>query len=187
MNTETEQTSSSTSERFRLDWETTEIALAKGRFTHTLRRPDRELILKRDAEIQTEIPIAKDGSYSMPDPTVNEEVDARYYDKIVVESTGYSDAVPELHKARAFQGLYNREITIEDEADIFADEVCVLEEIGGDIVPDFTIRHVMRQPTESEIKAYRRKMSVTHEVKPGKRGRQSLVSRSTLKLAMQYY
>ncbi len=50
---------------FKLDWETTEIDLAKGRFKHTLKRPDPELILKRDDELQATIPIAKDGSYSM--------------------------------------------------------------------------------------------------------------------------
>lgn len=172
---------------FKLDWETTEIDLAKGRFVHTLKRPDPELILKRDDELQTAIPIAKDGSYSMPDPTLNDEVDAKYYDAIAVSATGYTGEIPELHKAKAFQGLYLREIDVAEDADIFADEVPVIEEIGGGVVPDFTITHVMRQPTESEIKAYRRKMSVTHEVKPGKRGRQSLVSRSNLKLAMQYY
>lgn len=172
---------------FKLDWETTEIDLAKGRFKHTLKRPDPELILKRDDELQATIPIAKDGSYSMPDPTLNDETDAKYYDAVAVSATGYTGEIPELHKAKAFQGLYLREIDVAEDADIFADEVPVIEEIGGGIVPDFTITHVMRQPTEAEIKAYRRKMSVTHEVKPGKRGRQTLVSRSTLKLAMQYY
>lgn len=172
---------------FKLDWETTEIDLAKGRFVHTLKRPDPELIAKRDEELQTTIPIGKDGSYSMPDPTLNDEVDAKYYDAIAVSATGYAADVPELHKAKAFQGLYLREVSVDEDADIFADEVPVIEEIGGGVMADFTITHVMRQPAESEVKAYRRKMSVTHEVKPGKRGRQSLVSRSNLKLAMQYY
>lgn len=195
MNTEFDDTTATTEPEkkpsgnglFKLDWETTEIDLAKGRFVHTLRRPDPELIAKRDDELQTAIPIAKDGSYSMPDPTLNDEVDAKYYDAIAVSATGYTGEIPELHKAKAFQGLYLREVAVDEDADIFADEVSVVEEIGGGVVPDFTITHVMRQPSESEIKAYRRKMTGTSEIKPGRRGRQSLVSRSNLKIAMQYY
>lgn len=173
---------------YKLDWETAEVKLAKGRFTHTFRRPDADLIFEREDELQAEIPIGKDGSYSLGDPTANEEVDARYYDKLIISATGYpNDHVPEMHKAAAFQGLYVREIAVDEDAEIFADEVPVLEEIGRGAVPDFTVRHIMRQPTETEIKSYRRKTNLMTEVKSGKRGKQILVSRSNLRMTMQFY
>lgn len=172
---------------YKLDWETADICLAKNRFVHTLRRPDAELILEREDELQVDIPISKDGSYTLPDPTVNEEIDARYFDRIVVESKGYAGDIPELHKAAAFQGLYKREYYVDENADIFADEIPVIEEIGGGAVPDFTVRHVMRQPTEAEIKVYRRKASSSTAVKPGKRGRQVITTKSSLRTGMQHY
>ncbi len=170
---------------YKLDWETADIRLAKGRFVHTLRRPDAEMIYAREDELQAEIPINKDGSYSLPDPTANEAVDAKYYDRIVESATGYTGGVPELHKANAFQALYIREIYVDDDADVFADEVPVAEEVdaGGETV----VTHVMRQPTEAELKSYRRKMSQSSEIKAGKRGRQLLVTRSLLKTAVQFY
>lgn len=169
-----------------LDWDTTTVRLKEGRFAHTLRRPTPAEIFERDAELQSDIPIAKDGSFSMPDPTASEDVDAKYYDRLLVGADGYSSDVPASHKAAAFQGLYMREIYIDDEADPFADEVRVIEEIGQGDEPDWTIVHVMRQPTESELKRYRRRSS-QGEIKPGKRGKQRFVSRSTLKNSVEHY
>jgi hypothetical protein len=169
-----------------LDWETTVIKLKEGRFKHRLRRPTAEEIYAREEDLQREIPIGKDGSFSMPDPTANEETDAEYYDKLVQHADGYKGDVPAAHKAAAFQGLYVREIYIDDDTDVFADEVPVLEEYGSNEEPDFTIVHVMRQPAEAELKRYRRRSS-QGEVKPGKRGKQRFVSRSTLKNAVEHY
>lgn len=169
-----------------LDWETTRVTLKDRRFKHTLRRPTPEQIEAREEELQSDIPIGKDGSFQMPDPTANEEIDARFYDLLAVEAEGYKGTIPAAHKAAAIQGLYLREIYVDDDADQFADEVPVTEEIGQGDEPDFTITHVMRQPTEAELKRYRRRSS-NGQIKPGKRGKQRFVSRSTLANAVEHY
>jgi hypothetical protein len=174
-------------ENYKLDWETAEISLAKGRFVHTLRRPDPEVILGRDKEIEIEIPIAKDGSYSIPDPTETEEIDARCYEKIMVGATGYGDrSIPTQHKAAAFQGLYVREIDVDEDCDIFGDEISVIEEIGRDDDPDFTIVHVIAQPDEAELRKLRKKLNSGRMV-PAKRGRHNFVRSSGLRAAMECY
>lgn len=170
---------------YKLDWAETEIDLGKGRKV-SLRRPTHAEILARDGELQTEIPIGKDGGYALPDPTINEAIDARYFDLVKVAVTGYPGDVPEQHKAAAFGGLYAREIYVDDDFDCDADRIMVLEEIGTGVNPDFTVAHIMRPPTEGELKLYRRK-SAAGEIKPGKRGRQMFVTSSNLKTAMSFY
>lgn len=179
-----------TSDAYPLDWEQTTIDLGKGRKL-TLRRPTQAEILARDAELQTEIPIGKDGGYSLPDPTLNEAIDAKYFDKLLVgtegyEAKGFDLLIPEQHKAAAFNGLYQREVYVDDDFDFDQDKILVLEEIGTGVEPDFTVAHIMRPPTESELKLYRRK-SATGELKPGKRGRQIFKTSSNLKTAMSFY
>lgn len=170
-----------------LDWNTTDVRLAKGRFVHTLRRPTEELILARETEVQVDIQIGKDGSYRLPDPTQTEAVDAKYYDQICEKAEGYGDrAVPTVHKAAAFQGLYVREIYVAEDADIFADEVPVIEEFGSGDDPEFTITHWMRQPAEDELKRLR-KLVNSGEVRPGKRGTQRYLTSSNLKRVMLAY
>jgi hypothetical protein len=171
---------------FKLDWQESEIQLAKGRYLHTLSRPIPEMILAREAELQPEIPIAKDGSFALPDVTAQEETDAKYYDRIVIRTEGYKSEVPTAHKAAAFQGLFRREIYLDPECDIFGDEVTILEEIGGVDEPDFTIRHILRQPAESELKKFRQSSS-GGRLLPDKRGRQKLVTSSSLRSAMRFY
>lgn len=168
-----------------LDWETTKVKLGKGREA-VMRRPTSLEILARDAEMQTEIPIGRDGGYALPDPTLNDEVDAKYFDLVKCEVTGYEGEMPEQHKAAAFRGLYEREIYVDEDFNLAQDIVPVLEEIGSGVEPDFTIVHVMRPPSESELKLYRRK-SAAGEFKPGKRGRQRFVSQSNLKAAVSLY
>lgn len=170
---------------YKLDWETIEIRMAGGRYVHTLRRPTTAELLQRDAEMQTAVEIGRDGSYRLPDPTADEELNARYYNQLTISAEGYSGEVPTLHKAKAFEGIYEREVYVDEDASVFDDEVAVIEEIGGD-PPQFTVRHVFRQPTEEELRQYRRKMQ-TGEVKPGKRGRQQFVSRSNLRAAIDFY
>lgn len=169
-----------------LDWETQEVRLAEGRFVHTVRRPTVEVIFERDKNMQSEIPIGKDGSYSLPDPTATEDVDVKLYDAIALSATGYTGEVPASHKSTVITGLYRREVYVDEDVDIFADTVPVTEEIGSGDEPEFTITHLMRQPTEDELKKYRRKNSAG-EIKPGKRGKQRVVTKSNLKLAVEYY
>lgn len=170
-----------------LDWRTTDVKLAKGRFVHTLERPTNELILERDAELETEIPIAKDGSYSLPDETASEEIDAKYYERLVKNTTGYEEReIPALHKAKAFQGLFQREIYVDESADIFDEEITVIEEIGGDDEPDFVIRHVLRQPDEKDLKRIRQTLN-NGKLMPDKRGRQKFVSKSNLRKMLSFY
>lgn len=168
-----------------LDWKTADVKLGKGKFSHIIRRPATEELIEFDRELQTPIEIGKDGSYKLPDPTASEKDNVRLYDKLIESTDGYKGDVPAAHKSAVITGHYRREIYLDDEADIFADEVTVFEEIGGD-PPAFTIQHTFRQPTEEELRAYRRKMQ-TGEMKPGKRGRQEFVTRSNLKTAMDYY
>ena len=174
------------SKTYKLDWQDAEIRLSKGRFSHTLSRPTAEMIIAREEELQSEIPIAKDGSFTLPDATAHEETDAKYYDQIVVRTEGYKGMVPVAHKAAAFQGLFRREIYLDPDSDIFADEVTVLEEIGSGDEPDFIIRHTLRQPAEAELKKFRQSNS-GGRLMPDKRGRQKLVTSSNLRSAMRYY
>jgi len=174
------------SSNFKLDWETWEVKLAKGRFTHTLRRPTAEMILERDKQIQQEIPIAKDGSYQVPDPTATEDADAVLYDQIKIESTGYTGEIPTRHKSAAIEGIYTRDIAIDPDCDIYGEELVVLEEIGGTAdEPDFVVKHILRQPTEAELKKIRSRSA--GQMKPGKRGRQTFVTNSDLRSAMTNY
>lgn len=176
-----------TEKLYKLDWETADISLAKGRFVHTLRRPTPAEILEREKNLQTETAIGKDGSVSLPDPTADEATDAKLYDAICEKTTGYNGDIPERHKSTAFNGLYRREIEVDEDADAFDEEIAVVEEIGGsDEEPDFVVRHIMRQPTEDELKRFRRRMSAG-QLKPGKRGRQNYVASSNLKSATDFY
>ncbi|MEZ5421854.1 MAG: hypothetical protein R2682_02010 [Pyrinomonadaceae bacterium] len=171
---------------YKLDWNDTEVRLAKGRFRHTLRRPDAELILQREREIPNEIPLRKDGSYSIPDPTVTEETDAKYYDQLVSETAGYDGRdVPTQHKAAAFQGLYVREIFVDEDEDLFADQVTVTEQIGPDDDPQFVIRHVLAVD-ERQLQKARRKFAAGH-LEHDKRGRQKYVAEQNLSAAMEFY
>lgn len=171
---------------YKLDWESIDLKLAKGRFVHTLRRPTVDEILARDKEIESETPIGRDGSFSLPDPTATEEIDAKYYDKIMIAVTGYPGEVPARHKAAAFNGLYRREIDLNDGTDVFAEEITIVEEIGTGDEPDFTIKHVLRQPTEADLKKFRQR-SHGGELKPGRRGKSIFRPYSNLRLAITLY
>jgi hypothetical protein len=179
-------TQPATSKLYPLDWGTTKVPLKGGRFKHKLRRPTSEEIFAREEERHREIEIAKDNSIAMPDPTEGEEIDAKYFDLVIVESEGYNGLVPTSHKAAAFNGLYLREMYIHEDTDIFGEDVPVIEEIGQGDDPDWTIVHTMRQPEESELKRFRRRSS-GGKLKPGKRGRQNFVPKSNLKDAVEAY
>lgn len=169
-----------------LDWKQTEVKLAKGRFTHTLQRPSTALMLEREDELEMEIPIAKDGSYSLPDTTEQEEIDAKYHGQICMAISGYGAEPPTAHRAAAFQGLFQREIYLDPECDPFGDEVVVIEEIGTGDEPDFVIRHVLRAAEESEVKKFRQKNN-NGRLMPDKRGRQKFMQKSNLRSAMAFY
>lgn len=183
---EAKNTEAVRSDLYPLDWETTTVKLKEGRFKHKLRRPTADEIYAREEDLQNEIEIGKKGNFQMPDPTASEDADAKIYDLIKIETEGYAGTVPAAHKAAAFQGLYVREIYIDEETDVFGEQVDVLEEFGTGDEPDFTIVHRMRQPAESELKKYRRR-TATGEIKPGKRGKQRFISRSTLRNAVEHY
>ena len=169
-----------------LDWKTTDVKLAKGRFVHTLGRPSNELLLRRADELEVEVPIAKDGSYAIPDATEQEEIDARYSEEIRIETTGYNGTIPTSHSSAAFQGLFQREIYVDPDCDIFGDEIIVLEEIGGDDEPDFVIKHIVRSPEEKELKKIRQKLN-NGRLHPDKRGRQKYIEKAKLRSMMDYY
>ena len=170
-----------------LDWGTTDIKLAGGRFVHTIERPSAELMLEREDELDTEIPVGRDGSYSLPDATAIEEIDAKYHKMICVDNSGYGDhEIPTIHRAKAFQGLFEREIYVDEDCDIFDEEMTVIEEIGSGDEPDFTLRHKIVVPDEKELKKIRRLFN-NGKLKPGKRGRQTFVQHSNLRTIMKYF
>lgn len=173
---------------YALDWGQVKVKLAGGQFVHLLRRPTAAELVERDEDLQTEIQIGKDMSIAMPDPTATEDVDAAIWDKIVLGTEGYPDgaSIPAAHKSAAFNGLYRRSIAVAEGADIFAPQVPVVEEIGDGDEPDHTIVHTLRQPTEAELKGIRRRAAAA-EMRPGKRGKQILVSKSTLKSDIATY
>lgn len=164
-----------------LDWKTNEIKLAKGKLSAVLRRPTAEELLERDAELQVPVEMAKDGSYKLPDPTATDEVDCKLFDQVNTSGGEF----PERAKAAFIRGLYKREVYVAESATPFDDQINVLEEIGGD-PPAFIVIHGFRQPTEDELRSYRRRMQ-TGEVRPGKRGRQQFVTRSNLRTAVEFY
>lgn len=172
--------------RFPLDWKTQEIRLGKGRFTHTVRRPTIDEIFARDAELEAEIEIGRAGEYSIPDPTINDRVDAKFYDLIALGNTGYPDAVPTTHKAAVFNALYRREVELAEDATALDAEIAITEEIGTGPEPEFTVTHTLRQPSEEQIRRYRQR-AAAGIITPGKRGRQIFKGRSILKPAVAFY
>lgn len=170
---------------YKLDWETADVSFAKGRMRHTLRRPTAEEIYKREDALQQEIAIKADGSYGLPDPTAADAVNAELYDRLVVERAGEEIEIWDVHKSQALQSLYRSEIEVEGDA--LGEEIAVVEEIGQEDIPDHTVVHVMRRPTRGELDSYRRKSTVGSQLKPGKRGRQILVTRSNLKQMAVFY
>lgn len=172
-----------------LDWKTTDVKLAKGRFTHTLLRPSNELLIRRADELDVEIPIAKDGSYAIPDATMQEEIDAKYALELQAEEPkGYKGNVPTAHLAAAFQGLFQQEIYVDPDCDTFGDEITILEEIGLGDEPDFVIKHILSNPinNEKELKKVRQKFN-SGRLHPDKRRRQKYVEKSNLRSIMAYY
>lgn len=169
-----------------LDWEKSAVNLAKGRFSHVMSRPADDLILEREKELDFEVPINKDGSYSLPDATEQEAIDAKYAKKILVESKGYQSDPSEAHLAAAFQGLYQREIYLDEDCDIFGEELVIIEEVGAGDEPDFVMKHCLKAPDEKLLKTIRQKTNNSRVV-PGKRGKQKFVQKSNLRWMMGFY
>lgn len=170
-----------------LGWKDTDIKLSKGRFVHNLSRPSNDLLLRREDEINKEIPIGKDGSYGLPDESEQEDIDAKYYEEIKGEVSGYGErAVPTLHKSTAFQSLFVSEFYVDEACDIFDDEIIIIEEIGGGDDPEYTLRHVLQNPDERKMREIR-KIFKNGRLAPDKRGRQKFVPQANLRKAMMHY
>lgn len=167
---------------FPLDWQDTEIQL--GKFRHRVRRPTAEEIFERESKLSIEIEIGRDGSYSLPDPSADEDANAWLYDKIALQSDGYNSTVPSLHKSAVVQALYRHDFYVDETANPFDDEICVVEEIEGDQI--IAVHHIFRQPSESELRSYRRRMQ-SGSIRPGRRGKQMFVMKSTLRSATDFY
>lgn len=172
---------------YALDLKTIEVTLADGRYVHVVARPSAEMILEREGEINQDIEIDKKGGYALPNPTELEEIDAKFYDRIVVtEATGYERAIPELHKATVFQSVLERNIYVAEGCDVYGDEITVIEEVGSGDEPDFVIEHKLRGATEAKVKAFRRKNN-NRKIDRARNGKQKLVQPSQLKPAMDFY
>jgi hypothetical protein len=172
---------------YKLDWETVEISVNKGRFTHILRRPRLEELLARDRALQTEITFAKDGSFDLPDDNRETEANAALYDAIGGKTTGYGNSIPNIfHKSAAIKALYDHNIELDDFSEVFDEAVCIKQEIGGDDEPEFVIKHFLRQPSESELREYK-KATANNRLIPGKRGKQTFIGKSNLRSAVAFY
>lgn len=170
-----------------LDWKDTDVKFAKGRFVHNLSRPSAELMVERQDELEIEIPISKDGSYALPDEVEQEQTDAKYYERIKNSATGYGEReIPTVHKAKAFQALFLSEISVDEDSDIFDEEITIIEEIGSGDDPDWTLRHRITVPDEKEMKKIRQ-MFKNGRMAPDKRSRQKFVQKINLRKAMMYF
>lgn len=167
---------------FPLDWQDTEIQL--GKFRHRVRRPTAEEIFERETKLTIEIEIGRDGSYSLPDPASEDDANAWLYDKIALDAHGYPADIPTLHKSAVVQALYRHDFYLDENANPFDDEIRVVEEIEGD--QTIEVHHIFRQPSESELRSYRRRMQ-SGSIRPGRRGKQMFVMKSTLRSATEFY
>lgn len=174
-----------------LDWKEKQIALNKGRFVFFIGRPERALILERDAEIKNETPLNRDKSFATPDTSEQDKIDANYYEKVKVkEPTGYGEkGAPELHRANAFRLIYKRYIYIPEEVDLFGEEIEVHEAIGDGDEPDALAIHILRNPLERDLKKMHAAINNGKYEPDKKRGRglQKYVQESYLKKAMTFY
>jgi hypothetical protein len=171
---------------YKLDWESADIVLKGGRFVHTLRKPTPVQLLERERALQTEIVIGKDGGAELPDPSLTENANIALYDQIVIESKGYKGAVPAAHKAAVITGLYQGYIELDEDSDIFGDEVTIVQELGGDDDPEYRIKHVLRQPTEDELRKFKA-ATAGGRIMPGKRGKQVIKTQSHLRQNAEFY
>lgn len=179
-------TASALTKPYKLDYETIDVVLKGGRFTHTLKRPTPVQLLERERMLQTEIVIDKDGGAELPDSSLTESANVALFDQCVVESKGYKGVVPAAHKAAVITGMYQSYIELDEDSDIFGDEVTIRQEIGGDSEPEYVILHVLRQPTEDELRKYKASTG-GGRILPGKRGKQVIKTHSNLRKASEFY
>jgi hypothetical protein len=162
---------------FPLDQPEFEIAISTPNLTlwHKLRKPTLSELIERDQQMpyETEEVSAGEDRLNIDDEGPN----ARLWDKIAVAVKGYrgqglavndwNGLTPEIkalmptgHKSAAIRGLYNTTFEVEqDEAEGFAlgEGVFTVKQTFG----DYIIRHVMRAPTESERRDFRRRANET--------------------------
>lgn len=174
---------------FKLDWNDTEITLAKGKFKHFIKRPEPLMIVERDGKIPSEVPIAKDRSYALNAGSDEQDViDAEYYDKVKAQDAeGYNGKIPPVaHRAAAFRAIYRRFVYIADHSSAFDDIVEIHEVFGDPENPIALIKHFIRQPEEKELTRIKNAINNTR-IAPDKRNRQKFVTESSLKKAMAFY
>ncbi len=167
---------------FPLDWLDMEIKL--GRFKHLVRRPTPQEIFERENRVSIEIEIDSDGSYCLPDPSADEEANTWLYDQIVLKTEGYNESnnIPAFHKSAVIQAIYRRDYFPAEENSPWDEQIAIIEEFTD----GSAVRHIFRQPTENELRQYRRKMQ-SGSLKPGKRGRQTFRMQPTLRSAADFY
>jgi hypothetical protein len=178
-----------TAKQYKLDWETSEIKLGKGKYSHTVKRPSYEQLLQRERALQTEIRIAKDGSITLPDDSSEISANAALYDQIKVSADGYpsDDNISAFHKSAVIKGLYQSVIEIDADSSVFDSAITIRQEIGGDeFAPEFTVLHFLRQPSESELRDFKLRTN-QNQLVTGKRGQQTMRIKSTLKTSVDFY
>ena len=175
---------------FQLNWGKQAVVLAGGRFKDFLNRPSTALILARDLEIPSEVPIAKDRSYALNEGSDKQnEIDAEYYEKVKAgEPEGYQGiVVRKLHKAQAFRLLYRRTIFIAPHSSAFDPIVEIWEIIGDPDTPQVLVKHFIKNPEEEKDFTAITNAINNARIAPDKNGKQKFVTKSSLAKAIAFY
>lgn len=172
---------------FKLDWKDTEIVL-KNKSRHFINRPTAEEVLAYDDKSVTEIPFEKDGSIKLgSDDSRQTACDAVFYDKIANKpAEGYAGEVPNSHKSIVTTALYQRSIFVDDDQNVFGEQVTVTEILGDDDNPTAKILHTLKQPDDSRLTKMKNVMK-TSKLVHDRRGRQKMVTQSSLRQVMSFY
>ena len=172
--------------------------------THNLRRPSLAELVERENQSVAEVEEVSPGEDAWHND--NEAANSRLWDKCALSVSGYkvggqsavdtvtvspeiAAKIPSAHKSTAISGLYASKCEVERADDegfnLDGDTYIVRQEIGAGEVPDFVIRHELRQPTESELRDYSRRANTATQV-TGSRKRKIRV-RTNLKADVELY
>lgn len=176
---------------FKLDWKDTEVHLYKGKFKHFLRRAEAEEILEWQEKLTSEVSISKDGSIPLvAESAQDEKANAEFYDKIKLkEAEGYNGRpVPDSHKSAAVKKLYERTVWIDEDADIFGEEILIHEVLGDPNNPIALIKHFLKNPMFDDAKLRRIKNTINGGVmQTDRKGGKKIVGNKPVRKTHAFY
>lgn len=158
-----------------------EITAGKHVVSHRLTKPTLEQLMDRESRSHYETE-----AVSNDEERVNaddEQANARLWDAIAKEVRGYRlnkadsaplsnwrpitdelrAAIPASHKAAAVRGLYQFVCEVDKDDDegftLAAENWTIKQSFGDADFPDYVVRHILRTPTETERREFKRKSS----------------------------